>query len=683
MIRKFKMLRLLRQGLLATVLTVSAGLWSACSDDVDESAMYSFTGKTIASFLKDDGRFDKFYYLLTRVSFSDKSSSNIADLMTARGNYTCFVPTDEALQHYLDSVYHTTAFDITQVSDSTAEAIARDCIIDNKDNLPYRSTDFAEGTLGTPCMNDRFISIGYSADSLKSDIFVNKKSRIVAKDLEMENGVVHVVDHVLSFSMSTLPSLIESVPNLRVFSHLLRETGWADKLHEFRDLDYEMNHPEKGYDHHYSALIDCPAHRDQGFTAFVEPDDIYADKWGVRLLTDANGDVTNWGEVMAKADEMCRRYYPEARSSDLQSEDNAVNRFVSYHLVPRAVTYNKMVIHYNEIGARYNQPELLSISVPEYYETMSGDRRLLKVTEGATTQGKRLNRYVAKYAPADYRELDVPRPGIRILPTNGDYEQNALNGWYYPIDDILWYDSDVPGKVLNERMRYDASTLIPELVTAGLRRPSSDGDINIPANFSTSLYASAESNVVYLSGYGHAWYDYQGDEILVVGQYDCSFKLPAVPYAGTYEIRLGYTASSSGNRGMAQTYFGTDRLNLPAVGLPVDFRREPKDVSIGWREDDSEDEQETVAIDKTLRLHGYMKGPNFYGVGSSTGVRTPIRVQQQATRKIIYTGHMTPGQTYWMRFKSVLEHDMAELVLDYLEIVPKSVYNGAEGEDRW
>lgn len=262
MIRKFKMLRFLRQGFLATVLTASAGLWSACSDDVDESAMYSFKGNTIASFLKDDGRFDKFYYLLTRVSFSDKSSSNIADLMAARGNYTCFVPTDEALQHYLDSVNHTTGFDITQVNDSTAEAITRDCIIDNKDNLPYRSTDFVEGTIGTPCMNDRFISIAYSADSLKSDIYVNKTARIVTKDLEMENGVIHVVDHVLSFSTSTLPSLIESVPNLRVFSHLLRETGWADKLHEFRDLDYEMNHPEKGYNHHYSALIDCPAHRD-------------------------------------------------------------------------------------------------------------------------------------------------------------------------------------------------------------------------------------------------------------------------------------------------------------------------------------------------------------------------------------------------------------------------------------
>ena len=107
MIRFIKTVCLLRKGLFAATLAAAACLWNACSDDVDESAMYSFKGNTIASFLKDDGRFDKFYYLLTRVGFSDKSSSTIADLMAARGHYTCFIPTDEALQPYLDSVNHT------------------------------------------------------------------------------------------------------------------------------------------------------------------------------------------------------------------------------------------------------------------------------------------------------------------------------------------------------------------------------------------------------------------------------------------------------------------------------------------------------------------------------------------------------------------------------------------------
>lgn len=681
MIRIIKTAYLLKKGLFAAILAATAGLWGACTDDVDESAMYSFKGNTIASFLKDDGRFDKFYYLLTRVGFSDKSSSTIADLMAARGNYTCFIPTDEALQHYLDSVNYTPDFDITLISDSLAAAITRDCIIDNQNNEAYRSTDFVEGTLGTPCMNDRFISVSFSADSVSSATYINNTSRIIEKDLEMENGMLHVVDQVLSFSTSTLPSLIESVPNLRIFAHLLRETGWGDKMVDYRDNVYEVTHPEKGYDL-YSSLIDCPPHRYYGFTAFVEPDDVFMDKWGVEVRENEVGEVVNWTEIMTKADEMCRRYYPAATGNDLKDPDNAINQFVAYHLTARSATYDKLVVHYNEIGMAYNRPEALSINVPEYYETMGYQRRILKITEGATTRGKRINRYVQEYDLNNYAELSVPRPGILINPTNENYERNALNGWYYTIDDILWYDRDVPDKVLNERMRYDFSVLIPELQNGGLRRLPYNKDYNLPQGFSTSMYATEESRVVYLSGYGQAWQAYQGDEVACVGQYDFFVKLPPVPYAGTYEVRLGFSAN--GMRGMAQVYLGTDRQNLPAVGLPLDLRLNPTDVSIGWEADDPEDEAVTASIDKTMRLHGYMKGPEYFGVGNTTGVTVSVRqYSTNGTRKILYTGNMNPSDTYWLRFKSVLESTQTQLDLDYIEIVPKSVYNGSVPEDRW
>lgn len=682
MIRIIKTACLLKKGLFAATLAAAACLWNACSDDVDESAMYSFKGNTIASFLKDDGRFDKFYYLLTRVGFSDKSSSTIADLMAARGNYTCFIPTDEALQHYLDSVNHTSDFDITLINDSLAAAITRDCIIDNQNNEAYRSTDFVEGTLGTPCMNDRFISVSFAADSASSATYINNTSRIIEKDLEMENGMLHVVDQVLSFSTSTLPSLIESTPNLRIFGHLLRETGWEDHMTDYRDNDYEVNHPEKGYDLG-NSLIDCPPHRYYGFTAFVEPDDVFKAKWGVEVRENENGEVVNWDEIMAKAEEMCRRYYPDATSDDLRDPDNAINQFVSYHLTPRSASYDKLVIHYNEIGMMYNRFDMLTINVPEYYETMGPQRRILKVTEGATTNGKRLNRYVQEYDLNTYAELNVPRPGLLINPTNEGYDQNALNGWYYTIDDILWYDPDVPGKVLNERMRYNISAMIPELQNGGHRRLPYYKEFNLPQGYSTSMYSSEESHVVYFSAYGQPWQSYQGDEFACVGQYDIFFKLPPVPYAGTYEVRLGFAANPM--RGMAQIYLGTNRENLPAVGLPLDLRLYPYDVSVGSEPDDPEDEVATAAIDKRMRLHGYMKGPEFFGVGSTTGVTVSVRQysQQNATRKILYTGHMNPTETYWLRFKSVLESTQTQLSLDYIEIVPKSVYNGSVPEDRW
>ena len=52
-------------------------------------------------------------------------------------------------------------------------------------------------------------------------------------------------------------------------------------------------------------------------------------------------------------------------------------------------------------------------------------------------------------------------------------------------------------------------------------------------------------------------------------------------------------------------------------------------------------------------------------------------------RKIIYNGRMTPEETYYVRIKSVLENTRTCCMLDFFELVPKSVYGGEEMEDPW
>jgi hypothetical protein len=52
-------------------------------------------------------------------------------------------------------------------------------------------------------------------------------------------------------------------------------------------------------------------------------------------------------------------------------------------------------------------------------------------------------------------------------------------------------------------------------------------------------------------------------------------------------------------------------------------------------------------------------------------------------RKILWSGFMSPEETYYVRFKSVLENTRTCCMLDYFEIVPKCVYNGVEEEDPW
>ena len=176
----------------------------------------------------------------------------------------------------------------------------------------------------------------------------------------------------------------------------------------------------------------------------------------------------------------------------------------------------------------------------------------------------------------------------------------------------------------------------------------------------------------------------QGDEINIIGQYDLTFRLPPVPYEGTYELRI--CAPIQAHFGMFQVYLGTDRENPTPIGLPVDFRVVSTNPNIGW-EEDTEDIQTNLEIDKRLRNHGYMKNNKHAGrPNSGNVVTTPLRAASGdyiRMRKILWNGTMKPDEEYFVRIKSVLNNTRTCCMLDYFEIVPRTVYSGEEVEDPW
>lgn len=659
----------------------------SCKDEVDESDMFTFTGQLMADYLSNDSTTTYFAYLTHKVKLSSHSQSSVYDLLSARGNYTCFAPTNDAVQQFLDSVFNTTNYDITQTPDSVAEYIVNNCLLDHDDDEALLSTGFLEGTLEKQSFAGRFVTLNFdTVAGGQAAVYIDKFSRIIATDVEVENGVVHIVDKVVAPTSSTLSTLISSTDYLQVFANLLRVTGYDQVMDvSFRDMDYEQNHPETGLGtptETGNTPVPCPEHRDFGFTAFVEKDSLLAAKWNLNIQKDESGQITNWDEIFPQIEAQCKQYYPNATSTDYTSDENAVHQFVGYHLTNRSIPYNYLLVHYNEQGYGYSNPENLAIDVWCYYPTLS-QNRILKLMEGRQIDGKRINRYVSERNWSNFAEVTVPRPGI-LLHNEGD--NAALNGYFYTIDDVLWYDDDVPNKVLNERMRYDMCDLLPEQMSSGFRRITSGAahrGLNIPVGYFDAMTYTSESRVVYLSAYSYTWENYQGDEYNIVGQYDVTIELPHVPYEGTYEVRLGIQNTRS--RGMMQVYFGTNKNNLEAVGLPLDMRiygDDPAGVITGW-EKDSEDPDETTQIEKNMRIHGYMKAPLYYGEASTTAVNDNYRDWSRIMRKIIYTGNMDPKKTYYVRFKSVLESTETQLYLDYFEFCPKSVYNSVEEEDGW
>ena len=675
-----------RKHLLLMFLAIILG-FSSCADKVDESDMYTFTGETAYSYCQNNEDYTDFAYILSRVKLSSKSESELSQLLSARGNFTIFAPTNDAIQHYLDSIYETTNFDITQVSDSIAEYIARNSIIDNENDNAYQTTDFQEGALEKTNMDDRYITIEFDTTTNgKLVTIVNTRSRIIQGDVEVSNGYIHGIDAVLQLSRATLPALIQEADNLHIFNELLTRTGWADSMQKIRDEDYELNHEEWGRDLSGNPSIKNPEHRYFGYTAFVETDSIFHEQWGIPMPVLTNGILQNTNEIMNAIEAKCQQAYPNAKSDDWKSQDNAVNQFVSYHLISTRIPWDKLVFHHVEMGYAYAMPEQLSINCFEYYETMGNQRRLMKLTEGISTEGKRINRQ-SEYDLTNYSETQVNVPGTLINSTNGKNLTNSINGFYYPVDSVLVYANYVPGYVLNERLRWDVSSLMSELITNGYRGISSSGQFPFPLGYFERLNFSSESRCVYLPYQaGASQSNYQADEFNIRGQYDLTLRLPPVPNEGTYELRV--SAPCNTGFGMAQFYFGSNKDNLMPVGLPVDLRVDPAGPVIGY-EADTQDDDHNEQNDKDMRNRGYIKPPKHDGVAkggaavtedcrNTTTYRINVRL-----RKIVWTGTVKPSDVLYIRMKSLLENTNACFLLDLVEWCPKHVYNGAIPEDKW
>ena len=660
----------------------------SCSDKVDTSDMYTFKGQTVTDYVKEDTSLSLFYHILTKSKVKPTAEGNLSTLLSTRGNYTVFAPTNTAVKLYLDSIFGHQPYDVDTISMETANKITQNCILDHGNMNAMMSTEFFVGAIDQATFNDRHILVEF--DTIQGGhlaIMLNNYSRITVPDIEVTNGIIHKINRVISPSTATLSSLISQVNDMRIFSHLLEITSWADSLIKYRDEEYEEI-PQNIRDRQVGVSwqnYETPLHKYYGYTAFVEPDSVYVAEWGVPEPRIVNGLVDNWDEIMDVIKQKCAATYTTATSDDLTSEDNAINQFVSYHLINQRVPYNYLVNHLTELGYYYATPDNLTLDVWEYYLTMGRFNRMFKITQPAKTGTLNINRHSTydNSFNGNYHEVSCDREGVEIASTHRGYTNNALNGYYYPINGILLYDQGVPDVVLNERMRYDAMATMPELMTNNVRHPAARGSHNIPSMFVKDFTFTDETQCSMIS-WGEGWVNWQGDELIFYGQVDLTFKLLPVPYNGTYEVRIG--CANLGSRIMAQIYFGTNKDNLQAVGLPVDFRILTDSPAIDWVKDGA-DEDENKENDKFIRNKGYMKAPKYFCRNTYTGpMLTPLRNSEGSIislRKVIYTGQMETSKTYYIRVKSVLESTANGMDLDYVEVVPKWVYNGPTGEDIW
>lgn len=158
--------------------------------------------------------------------------TNYASFMNTYGTYTLFLPTNDAVKEYMSDLGVNS---LSEIPLEDLQALAKLHILDQKVN----TTSFTDGKIGTPSMQGQYLITGAANNDDGSSITVNKTANIITTNVELGNGVVHIIDKVLRVANKTLAQKIEEDPNLTLFTEVLKATGWYDKLNQ--PLSYNEN----------------------------------------------------------------------------------------------------------------------------------------------------------------------------------------------------------------------------------------------------------------------------------------------------------------------------------------------------------------------------------------------------------------------------------------------------------
>ena len=719
-------------------ITLAMVLFISCTEEIDTSSRYVFIDKTITQYLESKDYYSDYVKLLSEVPVSDFSKTTLKQLLSARGHYTVFAPTNDAINIYLDTLCAQglitepswDGFTSQRDKDSISRVIVFNSILDSGDQQAFDVMDFPdhEHEFGQANMNDRKLRVFYGTEdpdsiSINGTVLVNKKNR----GITLTNGYIHQVEAVIAPSNDRMGEFVvhwarTPKSGYSVMAKLVMACGLVDTLNAFRDDTWEylyLTGGVKDLPKHTSVgqIGTIPQHRYYGFTLFAETDHFWEKTLGKSASEIGVDDVCEFLRQSGLFNHVDGTTFDD----DYTRQMNYLNQFVTYHLLPQRIGREKLVIHYNELGYNYSQNSSPTVPICDYYQTM-GLPRLLKTYESRESKGIYLNRFpilrngVGRFSPSkenrnDYHEsgdffqlsgtASAPdeNQGIKVLTYTeaGTDNSSVANGIVYPIDHLLIWSENVVNQLANQRIRIDAGCMMPELMNNDVRSHRayySYGATNcrgIPTNYRYIENIEIKDGTLfyYLPGYLSSWHNLQGAEYNIIGRYDFTMKLPPVPRAGQYEIRFG-VATGSRVRSMAQVYFGSDPNMMPAAGIPMDLRLgglEKRDGSIttdsgvGW-EADTEDQEHNDEVAKRMRAKGFMKAPNLWT--NSMGSSTSIRTFHYMTRRIMVNAYMMPYQNYYIRFKSVLDLEDREFYMDYFEYVAKEVYdNPYEPEDIW
>jgi len=259
-------------------------LINSCDDALDGTTFFTTDGDTtemtiIEVLEASPEKFSMYVEILKKTEYYNTFKSY--------GDYTCFAPTNTAVETFLQEKWNATSID-QLTSEDQMEFLK---LLVQFHTLPtrQRTSGFVEGRIPELTYSGDYLTTSFVGGGGIADVTINREAKLDQYDIEANNGVIQALNAVLPPFEEAIPKIMEDTGNYTIFIEALKQTGYYDTFSEiYNENGIRIN-----------------------FTILAESDEIYAEN-----------NINSFEDLVSVIS-------PD--DSDFEDETNELNRFIAYH----------------------------------------------------------------------------------------------------------------------------------------------------------------------------------------------------------------------------------------------------------------------------------------------------------------------------------------------------------------
>lgn len=334
-----------------TLLVFYACIFHGCKQEFTTGAFYEEESKSMTEYIQ--ARPDSFS-IFNEVIKKGNIESTLKAYNPYGNNYTLFLPVNEAVEKFVSKYGNYESIEEMLADEEFVNELARYHVV----NMEIETKDFPFGALSDTTLTGDLLIIGYTGGLDSTVIKVNSIASILSPDIEVANGIIHIIDEMLPPIVIDSYQWLDARAENAIFSEALELTGLSETFTIKRNNLPEI-YPE--------------------VTLLVESDEVF-NRAGIYSVND-----------------LIDRYSPDRQ--DYEDPSNELYQFMAYHILEGKQFINNL----EGENSNYNTYGRFPI-------TIDGTGLDIKINEGVTVFDSVFNKNdttLIDYIRLNYDESNV------------------------------------------------------------------------------------------------------------------------------------------------------------------------------------------------------------------------------------------------------------------------------------